>query len=274
MVVRPNRRELMQMSAGSLLAAELWPGALVADGKSTGKDFSFIVVNDTHYIEQKSDEWMAKVFKQFKEQTPKVDFCLLVGDVVDSGTSTQMVAMRDYIKNSGLTVYTVPGNHDYWEDYSRRTYEEYFPQRTNYHFEHLGWQFVGFDSCEGARDKATTILPENLNWLDKQLPKLDKKKPTVLFTHFPLSPSGKSASRRPLNADALLERFKEFNLRAVFNGHWHGLEEHLVNEVPITTNRCCASHAMNHDRLPERAYFLCNVKDGKIERKYVEMKQG
>src|SRR5579862_1253641 len=44
-LLRPNRRELLKMSAGSLLAAGLWPGALAAEGESSGKEFWFIEVD-------------------------------------------------------------------------------------------------------------------------------------------------------------------------------------------------------------------------------------
>jgi UDP-2,3-diacylglucosamine pyrophosphatase LpxH len=273
-IFHPNRRELMQMSAGSLLAAGLWPGALAAEEKSSGKEFSFIAVNDTHYVDKDCDPWITQVFKQMKEHTPAVDFCLHVGDVSESATSDQMAAMRHHIKDFGLTVYPVVGNHDYATEAGFKAYEKEFPERMNYHFEHQGWQFIGLDSCQAAMYKDTNIQPATLQWLDDHLPKLDKKRPTVLFTHFPLSPSTKSVKLRPNNTDKVLDRFKEFNLRAVFNGHWHGLAEATVGETTITTNRCCASRAPNHDGSTEKAYFLCHAKDGKIERKYVAVKAG
>lgn len=271
-LLRPNRRELLKMSAGSLLAAGLWPGALAAEGESSGKEFWFIEVNDTHYIDNKCDDWIAKVLKQMKAHTPAVDFCLLVGDVTDTATVNQMAAMSKHLKDSELTFYPVVGNHDHSPQIERKACEQEFPGRINYHFEHQGWQFVGLDSCQAALAKDTKIQPATLKWLDDNLPKLDKKKPTVLFTHFPLSPSGKSVRMRPNNADDLLDRFKEFNLRAIFNGHWHGFAETMVNEVPITTNRCCASRTPNHDGSTEKAYFLCHAKDGKIERTYTAVK--
>jgi 3',5'-cyclic AMP phosphodiesterase CpdA len=272
---QPNRRELLKVSAGSLFAAGLWPGALAAEGKSSGEEFSFIVVNDTHYIDSGCDAWMTKVLKQMKAHTPAVDFCLHVGDVTDGATTDQMVAMRNHIKDSKLTVYLVIGNHDHSAEIGRKAYEEYFPDRINYDFQHRGWQFIGIDSCQGGQYKGTEIQPDTLQWLDQRLPKLEKAKPTVLFTHFPLSPNRKydnAIRMRPTNADAVLERFKEFNLRGVFNGHWHGWGENVVSNVPIVTNSCCASRTKNHDGSTEKAYFLCHAKDGKIERKYVEVK--
>ena len=71
-------------------------------------------------------------------------------------------------------------------------------------------------------DEKTTIQPATFRWLDDHLSRLEKSKPTVLFTHFPL---GEKVTYRPLNAEALLERFREFNLVSVFNGHFHGFTE-------------------------------------------------
>lgn len=36
------------------------------------------------------------------------------------------------------------------------------------------------------------------------------------------------------------------------------------------TNRCCSFTVRNHDRTqPEKGYFLCHAKDGKVRREFV-----
>ena len=72
----------------------------------------------------------------------------------------------------------------------------------------------------GTLADKTTVQPATLQWVDDHLPRLDKKRPMLIFTHFPM---GANVQHRPLNADALLDRFKPFNLQAVFCGHWHGV---------------------------------------------------
>ena len=115
----------------------------------------------------------------------------------------------------------------------------------------------------------TTIQPATLRWLDDLLPKLDPRRPTVVFTHFPLGPK---VTHRPLNADEVLKRFKEHNLRAVFGGHFHGFTERKLRETILTTNRCCSLTKGNHDGTKEKGYFLCHAQDGRITRKFVEVK--
>ena len=52
-----TRREMLRLSAGSLLALGLWPGALRAAGERNSGEFSFIAVNDLHYLDAKGDKW-------------------------------------------------------------------------------------------------------------------------------------------------------------------------------------------------------------------------
>ncbi len=206
---RLTRRQMLHCSAGTLLAAGLWPGQLFAGDDAAADDFHFVAVNDLHYFDQHCGPWFERVTRRIKAHTEKIDFVLLVGDLSDQGKPEQLSAIRDIFKSLGLPLHAVIGNHDLKQGNSK-AYEEAFPKSMNYRFEHRGWQFLGFDSCHGTGVFDVAVQPVTLCWLDDTLPKLDKKKPTVLFTHFPLGPN---VLLRLTNADAVLDRFKEYNLR-------------------------------------------------------------
>ena len=128
-------------------------------------------------------------------------------------------------------------------------------RRLNYSFEYGDWQFVGLDTSSGQDSRNTSIEKPTLQWLDAELPKLDKKKPLVIFTHFPLGPL---VPGRPKNAREVLERFKEYNLQACFSGHFHAFTERQVQGAPLTTNRCCShSRAANHDGDKKKGLLPC-----------------
>jgi hypothetical protein len=262
---RITRRELLQLGAGSLLVAGAWPGW--ADDDRAG-DFTFIEVNDTHYRDERCGPWLERAFRQMKTGPEKVELCLLAGDLADEGKPEQLGPMRDLIKGFGVPTYAVVGNHDHRAQDDRKAYEELFPGRINYAFEHRGWQFVGLDTSEGVKFANTKVQPHTLRWLDDNLPKLDRKRPTIVFTHFPMGPG---APMRPANADEVLDRFKEHNLQAVFCGHWHGFTERKVGPVTLTTDRCCSFSRNNHDGTKEKGYFVCRAKGGRIERTFVEV---
>jgi len=265
-----TRREAMtHLSAGSLLALGLWPGCVSAPETHAGS-FRFLVINDTHYLSPECGTWLEGVIRHMKTHE-QAEFCLLAGDLTEHGRREDLAAVRDIFAGLGLPTYVVIGNHDYLtrSDHDRQAYEELFPRRINYLFKHRGWQFIGLDTSEGLLYEGTTIHPSTFRWLDEHLPKLNQKQPTVIFTHFPLGPN---VTYRPKNADDLLDRFRPFNLQAVFSGHFHGFTERQVGGVVLTTNRCCALKRGNHDKTTEKGYFLCTANEGKVSRTFIQYK--
>jgi 3',5'-cyclic AMP phosphodiesterase CpdA len=279
-----SRRSLLRLSAGAsaLLAAGLWPGRLDAGDAPDAEDFTFVCVNDLHYFDNNCDPFFERMVKQMKATGEageagkgqpategKPDFCLIVGDLAENGTSEQLGAIRDHLKGLGMPTPVVVGNHDYINQGNRNPFEQLFPQQINYTFEHKGWQLVALDTTDGQRGSGTSVQKTTLDWLGDNVPKLDKKRPTILFTHFPL---GFLTPCRPRNADDVLAPFKDVNLRAVFNGHYHGYTERTRWNATITTDKCCSFHHANHDGTKEKGYFVCRAKSGKVERTFVEVK--
>jgi 3',5'-cyclic AMP phosphodiesterase CpdA len=265
-----TRRELLHRSPAALLAAGLWPGTLAAGDPEAGT-FSFLVVNDLHSLDKNCRPWFEKVAKEMAGHAEKPELLLIAGDLSEDGTPAQLTAVKEIFAGLKVPVYVVPGNHDYAKGEVRKAYDDLFPDRLNYAFEHNGWQFVALDTTEGTKAQNTTIAAGTLTWLDDQLPKLDKKKPLVAFTHFPL---GEGVRMRPKNADGVLNRLTGHNLRAAYGGHYHAFTEKTAGEAVLTTNRCCAFSRGNHDGTKEKGYFLVTAKDGKLARRFVEVKAG
>jgi hypothetical protein len=266
---RTSRREWIRNSAAATLALGLWPGCARFAANGRGGEFTFIEVNDSHFSSPKCPEFFERVTASIRSLTPKPELCLMVGDLVDHGTETELGAMRDVLRGLEMPFHPVIGNHDYGPQNDRSKWDAMFPAALNYYFEHRGWQFVALDSSEGSKYEKTKIQPDTLRWADDNVRKLNRKLPTILFTHFPLGPD---TTYRPLNADELLERFEKLNLVAVFNGHYHGFTERKVRETVFTTSKCCSVARANHDKTTEKGYFFCRAKDGRIEREFIEVK--
>jgi 3',5'-cyclic AMP phosphodiesterase CpdA len=263
-----SRREALQrLSSGVLLSLGLWPGALRADNETPAGSFRFVVINDTHCMTPECESYVKGVVARIKQDKP--EFCLHVGDLTDKGESKYFESVKEIFGVLPGKMYPVIGNHDYLAQTDRQAYVEAFPQRLNYSFQHRGWQFIGLDTTEGLLYEKTTIPSATFQWLDDNVPSLNKKAPTVMFTHFPM---GAGVMYRPGNADALLDRFREFNLQAVFNGHYHAFTERRAGDVVLTTNRCCSLKRGNHDGTKEKGYFACEAKDGRVSRAFVEYK--
>jgi 3',5'-cyclic AMP phosphodiesterase CpdA len=264
----PTRRDLLKCSPAALLATGLWPGVLAA-GEVKTEAFTFLVVNDLHSLDDKCGPWFEKVAASMSGHVEKPELLLVDGDLTENAKPAQFALVKDALNKTKLPMKAVPGNHDLDKEKGIAAYNDAFPNSMNYAFEHRGWQFIALDSTQGTEYQNTSISADTLKWVERQLPKLDRKKPLILITHFPL---GEGVKYRPKNADDLLKRFLDFNVRAVFNGHYHAFTEKKVGDTVLTTNRCCAFARNNHDGTKEKGYFLVSAKEGKLERKFIEVK--
>ncbi len=264
-----SRRAWLRRGAAALLALGAWPGCARWAGNGRGSGFRFVVINDTHFQSPRCAEWFERVRASIRAQQPRPELCLMVGDLAEHGTPAELGAMREVLGGLDMPWHAVIGNHDYMSDSDRSAWDRVFPNSLNYVFRHRGWQFIGLDSTEGTKWNQTRIPPATLHWLDDAAPKLERAAPTVVFTHFPL---GEGVHYRPLNADALLARLLDFNLVAVFNGHFHGFTERRAGRTTLTTNCCCAISRGNHDGTTAKGYFLCTAEAGEIRRQFIEIK--
>lgn len=258
-----TRRAVLRL--GGALSLGLLPAVSRAEGSEPGA-FRFVVANDLHFRDARCAAWLRALVAAMKAHEP--DFCVLNGDLSENGTAEQLAAVRAIFADAGLRLFVSIGNHDHVTDSDRAPFEAIFPDSLNYHFAHKSWRFVTVDSTEGQRVFYTRIQPPALAWLDRTLPLLDKTQPLVLLTHFPL---GSGVWCRPRNAPQVLERLRGQNLRAVFNGHWHGFTKREFAHAPVVTNRCCSWWRPNNDGTPEKGYFLCRAQNGEITREFCQI---
>ncbi len=263
-----SRRDFFVRSSAAAIAASLWPGRMFADeAKGEAGEFDFIQVNDVHFTDpKKCPPWFEKAFAAMRESAPKAEFLIVSGDLSSENTDMELGGLKDLFPLLKIPVHVMPGNHDTAADGDQSHFEKNFPGALNYAVEHRGWQLFCVNSAESRAAENTKIPAATLAWCDDNVKKFDPKKPTILSTHFPL---GYAIARRPKNADALLDKFKDFNVQAIFNGHWHGYSEMMFHDAPVTTDRCCSRHRSNHDGSPKKGWFVCEARAGRISRRFV-----
>lgn len=267
---RMNRRLFLRQSAMSVLAAGLWPGgrtARAAVGNAKAEPFDFVVVNDTHYRDERCGEYLTKAFGQIQAEARRPELILLAGDLATNGRQNELGAMKEILSAVKCPVHVTPGNHDYEPDKSGKQYDAIFPKQRNYVFEHKGWTILCYDSTLHVKWQGVAVQPDTLAWLDKTLPKLDPGRPMIVFTHFPL---GDGVSMRSTNGDAVLRRFEKHNLRAVFTGHFHGLTEKQYRGIPVCSNRCMSFSRGNHDGSKEKGYFTARARPENVSHAFRE----
>lgn len=264
----PNlrRRHALKLGLSSIAAIALGLPARAREDAKESSSFKFAVVNDLHLLDEGCVNFFTRVVGRINQQ--KTDLCLIVGDLTEHGSKRQNGTIKDVLKGLKVPTYYVPGNHDFDESGSRKGYDDAFPQMVNYRFEHGGYQFLGLDTTQGRAGSNTVISKSTLDFTAAAITQLDKKKPLVVFTHFPL---GFLMPSRPKNANDLLALLAEHNVQAVFNGHFHSSTQRAWAGTTITTNTCCSFRKANHDFDWRKGYFLCTAHEGSVEREYVLM---
>lgn len=260
-----RRTALAQLAKFGLLAGTLGPAALRSLAATAKPEFRFIVVNDTHYMTPECGTYLEGLVKQMKAEKP--DFCLHAGDLTDKGEQAHFEAVQKVFSGLEKPFHSVPGNHDYLTQTDRKPYDLVFPQKLNYSFNHQDWQFIGLDTTDGQKSSGTRIHPDTFKMLGELQGRLRRDRPTVVFTHFPLCDS---VQMRPQNADELLARFDGWDVRAFFSGHFHGYTACQRGVATVTTNRCCSLKRNNHDGTKQKGYFVCEVTEGALVRRFVE----
>lgn len=263
-----TRREALGRLA-ALLAAGLWPGALRAAAAAGGstEEFVFVAANDFHHHEPACDEWFTALFRQIAAHKD-VAFCLGLGDLANQGRPESIAAIARLAKAAGLRFHATPGNHDNDLEETAAVFDRVLPGQRNCRFEHQGWQFLMIDSTDGKKWKETQVSPATLAWLKAELPRIDRRQPLVLATHFPLAASTPYC---PLNAEEVLAYLVDHNLRLVLGGHHHGRTEVVRGDYQLATNACCGRVIGNHDGTNAKGYWLCRAHtDGRVERVFVE----
>ena len=141
-----TRREALQtLSAGSLLALGLWPGALRAAGQGDPGSFRFLVINDTHCMSAECGAWLEGVVRQMKKEN--AEFCLHAGDLTERAEQEHFATVRDVFKGLGAPMYPVIGNHDYQTQTDREAYKTLYPLRINYFFKNRKTRSNQFGRC-------------------------------------------------------------------------------------------------------------------------------
>jgi 3',5'-cyclic AMP phosphodiesterase CpdA len=261
---RLSRRGLL---AGFGSAAVL--GGLPRTGSTSEKPagFSFVFLTDSH-IQPELDaaDGVKKAVAAIRALPDKPAFGLVGGDLVMDATHVEpkrAALVYDLWQQSSADL-TLPlhysmGNHDLYAlgetgkpgqdpDYGKGMWKRRLALDRTYHsFDHGGWRFVVLDSAQISPDGNWTgaLDAAQIKWLDDLLRQTPRTMPMVFVTHFPVftifgqytgeSTSGLSADMVMANGRIFKEMIQKHNVRAVFQGHTHVVEECIYAGVHYIT---------------------------------------
>lgn len=297
-----NRRSLVSglTSAGLLCLSD----PLAAVARPRGKSFSFVHITDTHIQpELGATEGVKKAFDAIRHLPEKPAFALIGGDLVmDANEVDRARAELTYdlwqqaASDLRLPLHYSIGNHDLFgiggksgvtpddPEYGKKWWQKRLGLANRYDtFEFNGWRFITLDSIQTDPDGKWRgeFDTEQLTWLDNTLRKTDPKQPVVLLTHVPILTvfrqytEGTTAATPDYlittNGKAVQEMLQGRNVKAVFQGHTHVVEEVSYLGTRYITGGAVCGDWWKGPRLgvhPE-GFTVVTVRDGDLSYRYV-----
>ena len=214
------------------------------------RPFSFVQVSDSHIGFAKPLNPDSRV--TFREAIGKIaalphkpDFIIHTGDVSQLSKDSEFDDADQIIKEAGLQVFHVPGEHDVLDEGNGKAFFERYGKGATgggwYSFDHAGVHFVALVNVLNFKAGGEGSLgPEQFAWLKKDLAARSTSTPIVVFTHIPLwslyPEWGWNTDEAP-QVQALLARFGSVT---VLNGHIHQVQQKVEGNVAFYTARSTA----------------------------------
>ncbi len=232
--------------------------------------FKFAFMTDIHLQPEKN---AVEGFNQAIDSVNKInpDFVITGGDLVMDvlgqtyGRSDSLYKLYlESLKRFNMPVYNTMGNHEIFgiydgsgvpkdnPEYGEKMYENRLGERY-YSYDHKGWHFMILDGIEdtGESSYIGKIDSIQMDWISSDLEKIDKETPIAISVHIPFITSymqifygSTVANGKNLvitNAKAVLDLFKDYNLKLVLQGHLHYVEDIYAQGTHFVTGGAVSS---------------------------------
>jgi len=212
--------------------------------------FTFVQVSDSHIGFTKEPNPDARA--TFREAVGKIKalptrpaFILHTGDVSQLSKPEEFDDADQILKEVGLPVFHVPGEHDMLDEGGGKAFLDRYGQGTLgdgwRSFDHSGVHFVGLINVKELKAGGMGHLGvAQLAWLRQDLAGVSSSTPLVVYTHVPLWTIYADwgwGTDDSLQALALMRRFGSVT---VLNGHIHQIVTKVEGNVSFQTARSTA----------------------------------
>lgn len=264
MTDQPHRRRVLEClgwagtgllwtAAGGVAASVTLDQALTASKNVAPggvKPFSFLQISDSHIGFAKEANPDARA--TFREAVAKIsalpvkpDFILHTGDITQLSKAQEFDDADQILKEAGLPVFHVPGEHDMLDDANGGAYLARYGKDTLgdgwYSFDHSGVHFVGLVNVKALKAGGMGSLGDDqLAWLRKDLVGRSSSTPIVVFTHIPMWTIDADWGWGTDDAAQALSMLKRFGSVTVLNGHIHQVIRKVEGNVAFHTARSTA----------------------------------
>ena len=217
---------------------------------TASKGFSFLQISDSHVGFAKPANPDARA--TYREAVAKViampvkpDFIIHTGDITQLSKDQEFDDADQILKEAGLPVFHVPGEHDMLDEGTGATYLARHGKGTLgdgwYSFDHNGVHFVGLVNVKELQGGGMGHLGQpQIEWLKKDLAGRSASTPIVVFTHIPMWTIYADWGWGTDDSAQALTYLKRFGSVTVLNGHIHQITRKVEGNISFHTARSTA----------------------------------
>jgi len=251
----PQRRNFLKCMtwAGTAMVWTMAGGVprsrLIDTAEAATTDFSFVQISDSHigFNKAANPDPMVTLqdgLKKIEQMPTRPAFMIHTGDITHLSKPAQFDAGRQAMGATGLTLYTVPGEHDVLEE-DGKSYLNRFGKGTKgdgwYSFDAGGVHFIGLVNVVNLQGNGLGNLGhEQLEWLEDDVTGLSASTPIVVMAHVPLWIVYKEWGWGTADGAQALAYMKRFGSVTVLNGHIHQVMQKVEGHVAFHTARSLA----------------------------------
>jgi hypothetical protein len=212
--------------------------------------FNFIQVSDSHLGFNKAANpdvtgTLREAIASIKALPQKPSFIIHTGDISHLSKDKEFDDASELLKEAGLPVFYVPGEHDLLDEGQGKAYLERYGKETHgagwYSFDQHGVHFIGLVNVVNLKAGGLGNLgTEQLAWLKADVAKLSASTPLVVFAHIPLWTIYPEWGWGTEDGAAALSSLARFGSVTVLNGHIHQIMQKVEGHVAFHTARSTA----------------------------------
>ena len=216
----------------------------VANAAPAHPEFTFVQISDSHIGFNKPANpnllgTLREAIAKIKALPVKPAFMIHTGDISHLSKDEEFDNADQLIKEAGLPVFYVPGEHDVIDEERGRSYLGRYgknAQGAGWHsFDHNGVHYIGLVNVMDLKAGGLGNLgDEQLAWLEKDVAGLSSSTPIVVFAHIPLWTVYPEWGWGTADAAKALSTLKRFGSLTVLNGHIHQIMQKVEGNASST----------------------------------------
>jgi 3',5'-cyclic-AMP phosphodiesterase len=212
--------------------------------------FTFLQISDSHvgFNKPANPDALAtlrQAIDRIKLLPVKPSFMIHTGDISHLSKDKEFDDADQVIKQAGLPIFYVPGEHDLLDDQQGKAYLDRYGKGIRgagwYSFDQQGVHFIGLVNVVDLKAGGFGNLGEDqLEWLENDVAGLSSSTPVVVFAHIPMWTVYPEWGWGTTDGVQALSYLKRFGSVTVLNGHIHQVMQKVEGNVAFHTARSTA----------------------------------